>query len=96
MVLGSVLYFSWFMIFKMAKGKNWARLTYAALFIAGLPFTKPTLFLAFTTKPLSAGIAITQLLLQVVALTLLFQKDSAEWYKKMKRNAQHSAADGLR
>jgi FtsH-binding integral membrane protein len=95
-VLGAVLYFSWFMIFKIDKGKNWARVTYAALFLAGLPFTKLSLFTSFTKNSFPAGIAIAQLLMQVVALILLFQKESTEWYKQMKRNAQLSAADGLR
>ena len=75
-VLGTVLYFSWFLIFKIDKGKNWARVTYAVLFIAGLPFIKLSLFTSFTTNPFPAGVAIAQLLMQIVALILLFQKES--------------------
>jgi K+ transporter len=87
-VLAAVLYFSWLMIFKMDKGKNWARRTYAALFLAGLPFIKPSLFTSFTANLIPSGIAIIQLLLQVVALVLLYQKESAEWYKQMKTDAE--------
>jgi hypothetical protein len=86
-IVTSALYVSWLLTFKISKGKNWARLTYLILFIIGLLFIKPIL-ISFTTNPLQTGIENLPLLMQGIAIILLFQKTSTKWFQQMKTDAQ--------
>ena len=81
-------YFLWLIIYKINKGKNWARLTYLAISLVQLAFIRPTFLNSFATQPVLTAIALTQVAIQIIALVLLFQTRSSEWYKQMKVYAQ--------
>jgi len=73
------------LIFKIGKGRNWARVTFLILFVIGIPLSVPVLLLTFSKNPFFGIINIIQILLQLAAMVLLFQKRSSDWYKNMKR-----------
>lgn len=70
-----------FFIYKIAEGRNWARIIYFIFFIIGLvlmPFTIPTLL----EKDLLLFIVlIVQTIIQLMAWVWLFQKESSSWFK---------------
>ncbi len=81
------LYFTYlllaFLIWKIGQGRNWARITYLILFVIGVPFT----LYNYLTSEVSLFLIISGLagiIVQIVVLTLLFQKPSSEWFKKNK------------
>ena len=76
--------FLWFFIAMIARGKNWARITFLVLFVGGLPFAITPLLQSLAATPLSGLLGIAQTVLQIVALIFLFQKASSEWFKEMK------------
>lgn len=73
-----------FFIYMIGKGKNWARIIFLVLFIIGIPFSILPLVQSLMANPISGIIAIGQTILQIVALVLLFQKSSSDWFKLMK------------
>ncbi|SJZ55558.1 hypothetical protein SAMN02745119_00948 [Trichlorobacter thiogenes] len=77
-------YFSWLIIFKIQKGKNWARIVCLVIFSAKLPFFRPTFLSSFNTQPIATTIVIVQVVMQIVALVFLYQRKSTEWYRKVK------------
>jgi hypothetical protein len=81
-------YLLWLIIYKINKGKKWARLTYLIIFLVQLSFIRPTVLNSFATQPVLTGIVLTQVFMQLIALILLFQTQSTEWYKQMKVIAQ--------
>lgn len=93
---------TWFLIYMVGKGKNWARLTYCALVallaLAAIP-TLSQLIQTFGYAPavhfISNLLVILQLPIQIVALFFLFQRPSSDWFKRMKtdgKDAQHRRA----
>ena len=74
-----------FFIFMIGKGKNWARITFLVLFIIGIPFAVFPLFQSLLTSPISGILGIGQTILQIIALVLLFQKPSSDWFKSVKK-----------
>jgi len=82
------LYFSLlflaFLIWKIGQGKNWARITYLVLFILGVPMTiYGYLTSAINTFTIILGLA--GMIVHVVVLVFLFQKQSSDWFKSMKK-----------
>ena len=81
----------WFFIYMIGKGKNWARITFLVLFILGIPISVLPMYHSLITKPFSGILGIAQAIMQIVALVLLFQKSSSDWYKQMnirRKNAE--------
>ena len=74
------LLFMAFFIWKIGQGKNWARITYLVLFILGVPFTIYS-YLTSAVSTLLIILMIGQIILQIIALVLLFQKQSSDWFK---------------
>ena len=79
------LVFLAFFIFKIGKGKNWARITFLVLSITGIPFAVLPLFKSLLTNPISGILGIGQTILEIIALVFLFQKQSSDWFKSMKK-----------
>ena len=75
-VLGIMLW----LVYMIAKGRNWARITFLVLFLVGLPWSIPALLSSFSAYPFSAILGISQILLQVVALVLLFGAEARHWF----------------
>lgn len=73
-----------FVIHQIGSRQNWARILWLILFILVLPFwALPLLHFLFVT-PLYGLIGLLQLVGQAVALVMLFQKPSNEWFRKPK------------
>ena len=79
-----VLGIMWFFIYKIGKGRNWARITFLVLFIIGIPFAVLPLLQSLAASLFSGLLGIGQTVLQVIALVFLFQKPSSEWFNQMK------------
>ena len=77
------LAFLFFFIYKINKGKNWARITLLILFITGIPFS---IFNLFTLTNLIYVItSVGSMILYIIVFVLLFQKPSSDWFRAMKR-----------
>lgn len=75
-VLGLMLWLT----YMIARGRNWARITFLVLFLVGLPWSVPALLRSFSAYPFSATLGLAQILLQAVALILLFGADARRWF----------------
>ena len=80
-VMAVTLLFTGFFIWRIDRGKNWARITYLVLFILGAPFSIYLLFKSMAFEPISDLISIVQCVLQIIALVFLFLKNSTAWFK---------------
>ena len=74
----------WFLIHKIGKGRNWARITFTVLFLIGVPFSVLPLVQSVAASPVSGMLGIAQAVIQAIALVLLFQKPSSHWFSEMK------------
>jgi len=73
-----------FVIHEIGARQNWARILWLFLFILVLPFSMlPVLHFLFI-KPVYGLIGLLQLVGQIVALVMLFQRASNEWYRTPK------------
>jgi len=78
-----------FFIYQINLGKKWARTTFLILFIIGI-LIFPFSFISTIKASLVVGIVeIVQVIMQIIALILLFSKESNAWYnyKKQVSNA---------
>jgi len=91
LLAGALLYYM------IGRGKTWARTTFLILFI----LTLPTTIWSWTQSPSDPAISgvldmsllylgIAQVVLQFVALILLFQRVSLDWFKAMKISNQQA------
>ena len=78
------LSFTVFLIFMILRGQNWARLLYITLFFFGLPFAVPAFLMALSRNPISAFTNLIQLSLQMMAVVLLLQKPTRDWFRFVK------------
>ncbi len=74
----------WFFIHMIGKGRNWARITSLVLFITGVPFVVLPLLQRLTASPIYGLLGIGQVVIELIALVLLFQKPSSAWFKGVK------------
>lgn len=74
-----------FLIYKIGKCRNWARITYLIFFIIGLPMSVPNSLPLWLTNPISGIIGIGGTILSIIALIFLFQKPSSNWFKSRKK-----------
>ena len=72
--------------YKIWRGRNWARITFAALWIIGVIPYIPTLAGFFHHSTIAAWINLLQTLLQLCALCLVFLTPGRVWF------ASHKAA----
>ena len=72
-----------FFIYKISKGRNWARLIFSGLVLAGTPTTVMGLF-DTTEAAVIRVIMGLQLVVQVAAVVFLMQKESVAWFKPPK------------
>ncbi len=76
--------FSCFLIYMTGKGHNWARITLLVLFVVYMLIYIPALVQRLEVAPGSAMVGLIINIGQAVALVLLFQKPSSEWFNEMK------------
>ncbi len=78
--LGFSLLLSAFLIWKIGNGRNWARIAYLAIFILGSLFTLYGYFTSEISK-LIIILGVVGMVMQAIALELLFRKSSSDWFK---------------
>lgn len=67
------------------RGKNWARLTYFVLIIAGLPICIPLVIVAFSANAVLGIIIGISYTLPFLAFWLLFTRPGSDWFKRDSR-----------
>ncbi len=80
-VLVTVIAFSAFLIYKIAQGRNWARITDLVLTALGSLLYLPMLMTEFGRSPVLGAFSVVQLGLQIFALWLLFTSPGKVWFK---------------
>lgn len=71
---------SFFLIYKLAQGYNWAKWAMIALLVAAIPLgVLPTLD-SVQHSPLHSALGFVQLAALIVAVVLLFRKPSSDWF----------------
>jgi uncharacterized membrane protein len=70
-----------FLIVMIGHRKNWARITFLILFLIGVLPSIPIYINSFTLNPLSGSVELIQAALEIIALVLLFQKESSSWFR---------------
>lgn len=74
----------WFLIYKIGSRRNWARITFLVLFVVGIPFSILPLLRSLSATPLSGLVGIAQMIGQIIALAMLFQRSSTAWFRNTK------------
>ena len=68
------------LISKLSIGRNWARITLLVFALIGFPVALVGLPLTIKMFPLVSLVSIVQMVMQVVALWLVFRKPGREWF----------------
>ncbi len=69
------------LIYKIRKGRNWARITCLVLFIfVRVPYV-PELLLMFDRSVIVGGLSSAHVIMEVVGLYLVFSKPGSLWFK---------------
>ncbi len=71
-----------FFIYKIGKGRNWARITFLVLFLLGLISYTSALTGLFNRSVVAGGLSTAQVIMQVVALYFVFSKPGSLWFSK--------------
>ncbi len=70
-----------FLVWKLAIGKDWARITFMVLFVLGLPFGVPLIRAEFGRQPTVGILGVIQTMMQVAGLWLVFTAPGKNWFK---------------
>ena len=70
-----------FLVIKISGGRNWARIAYVVLFLLGLPYSIIVLAQEFAANALVGLVSVIQILLQSIAIVLLFRRASNAWFR---------------
>ncbi len=76
---------SMFLIYQVAKGRNWARWSLVAIFVINVPLTVLPAFESYSAVPVYTLLGFLQLGLYIFALVLLFRGGSSEWFGMVKK-----------
>jgi hypothetical protein len=71
---------SLFLIYQMAKGKNWARWSLIVIFVISIPLAILPTFDSMTHNPVHSILGFLQLGLYVAAMLFLFHESSSGWF----------------
>lgn len=80
---------TWLFIFLIGWGYNWARITWLVVLILRTPFTLVSLLSQFNESPDTCLFGLAQTGLQIAAFVLLFQRESSDWFREMKRRRKN-------
>jgi hypothetical protein len=69
------------LIYKMDRGRNWARITFLVFFILGTPLSVAPLVKSLSYSPASGVLGLLQVGLQAVALFMLFGRNARSWFR---------------
>lgn len=82
LMLLAFLMILFYVIRKIAAGRNWARILMLALVVLGTPFAVPAYLNEVRTNVLPGTLSLIIIVLQVIATVLLFMKNSNRWFRK--------------
>ena len=69
------------LIYKMDRGRNWARITFLVMFILGVPLSIQPLIQSLSHSLLSGMLGLAQAALELVALIMLFSRQARPWFR---------------
>jgi hypothetical protein len=72
-----------FLIFKIASGKNWARITFIIMFVIGMLPTVSFVLGEFSRSLFVGALSVAQIGLQSYAIFLLFSQPGSAWFRKV-------------
>lgn len=81
-VLAATLAIVVFLIFKIAAGRNWARIAFLVLFVLGSFPMAGVILDEFASAPFMGALSVAQIGLQAYALYLLFTQPGSAWFRK--------------
>ena len=73
-----------FLVSKIAAGRNWSRITLLVLLVLQLPFAIMGNLAEVRANLLQGSLSISIAILQLLGVVLLFTKNSNLWFKKLK------------
>jgi hypothetical protein len=71
-----------FFVYQMNTGKSWARRIFLLLFILGSIIAPFSFIRLFKSNPVVGVISVIITIIQIVALILIYRKDSDEWFEQ--------------
>lgn len=91
LIIFSVFGSMWFLIYMIGKGRNWARIAFLIMFILGVPLSILPMIQSLTYDPVSGILGLAQVVMQIIAMVLLFQGGSSAWFKVIKQSKIENA-----
>ncbi|MBI5887326.1 MAG: hypothetical protein HZB82_01260 [Deltaproteobacteria bacterium] len=83
-VIYSILLFMCFCVYMTGKGRSWARIVSLALGVFIIPFSIFKDLQDMTIDPIFGMFGFGQAVFVIVALVILFQKQSSDWFREKK------------
>jgi hypothetical protein len=74
------------LLFKVAKRHNWARITLSLVSVLGFALFSPHLFQVAASHPADAAPVLANATLEIVALVLLFTPRANQWFQSAPQN----------
>jgi hypothetical protein len=71
-----------FLILKISRGRNWARITFLVLFVIGVLPAVPLVHAEFSRSIILGMVSTLQIGFQVYALFLVFTKPGSSWFRQ--------------
>jgi len=81
-VMGLTFAIMGLLIYKIGKGRNWARITWLVLLVLGIIPYAFGLMELFNRSVLVGCLSVTQLVMQMVAIQYIFTKPGSYWFRK--------------
>ena len=78
--------FIFFLIIKIADGRNWARIVLLIFFLLGIPLAIPIVLDEVKKNLFLGSLSLIQIVLQIIALVLMFMKNSNLWFRTRKNH----------
>jgi len=79
-VQGGTLFVMVWLVIQISRGRNWARILFLLLFVAGIALEPRVVLASLTISPVGGAIALVQILMQLVSFYLLFVSPGRAWY----------------
>jgi hypothetical protein len=80
-----VFMFTWlislWLVTKVDKGCNWARIIYLILFLFGIPFYIRSILHIFSHSLISDILSLTRMIFEMIALIMLFTPNARPWFR---------------
>jgi len=71
---------SFYLIYQISKGRNWARWSMVVIFIIAIPLTILPAFASFSHNPVHTLLGLIQIVLYIIGMAFLFHGSSSSWF----------------